>query len=86
MPTLAFVNLEWNDLTNVSLANQNFLQRVDISNNQLQVLDVSFDPMLTYLNVSNNINLTDLRVVGDNQLRQIVGEWSGLNINEPAAF
>ena len=64
----------------------NFLQRVDVSNNQLQTLDVSFDPMFRYLNISNNVNLTDLRTTGDNQLTQIVGDWTGLNVEGPYAM
>lgn len=83
-PNLAFVNLEWNDLTYVDLSNLNFLQRVNVSNNQLQTLDVSFDPLLSHLNIHNNVNLTDLRTTGDNQLRQIVGEWS--NFLDPVGF
>ena len=84
VPTPAFVNLEWNDLTYVDLSNLSFLRRVNLSNNQLRTLDVSFDPMLTHLNVSYNVNLTDLRTVGDTQLRQIVGEWS--NFDSPENF
>ena len=73
---LATVSLEWNDLTFVTLSNLTNLQRVNLQNNQLQTLDVSFDPMLTYLNISDNYMLTDLRTEGDTNLNQIVGEWS----------
>ena len=75
-PVLATVSLEWNDLTFVTLSNLTNLQRVNLQNNQLQTLDVSFDPMLTYLNISDNYMLTDLRTEGDTNLNQIVGEWS----------
>ncbi|MDE7496767.1 MAG: hypothetical protein K2M67_07955, partial [Muribaculaceae bacterium] len=76
-PQLAFVNLEWNDLEPGTLSHLNFLQRVNLANNQLSMLDVTFDPMLTYLNISNNPTLNDLRTMNDDALRQVVGEnWS----------
>lgn len=67
------MNVEWNDLTYLSLANMNFLQRVNAANNQLITLDVSFDPMLRFVNVTNNNMLTDLRTDADSQLRHVIG-------------
>lgn len=74
---LAFVNVEWNDLTRLTLANMNFLQRVNAANNQLITLDLSFDPMLRFVNVTNNDMLTDVRFQGDSQLRHVIGyDWN----------
>ena len=74
---MAYVNVEWNDLTTLSLNNLNFLQRVNAANNQLTMVDVSFDPLLTTINLTYNDMLTDLRTTGDSQLTHVIGynEW-----------
>lgn len=72
-PNLAYVNLAWNDLTNLNLSNQTFLQNLNVSNNQLLTLDVTFDTNLRIVNVTNNYNLSDIRVVGDYQLAHVIG-------------
>jgi hypothetical protein len=39
------------------------------------MLDVSFDPALTFINCRYNL-ITDLRTIGDSSLEMIAGEWN----------
>ena len=51
----------------------NFLQRLNVSNNQLLTLLCNFDPLLAYVNIANNINLTEFSHDGSDNLMQVVG-------------
>lgn len=74
---LAFVDLQYNNLTTVSLSNFTLLQRVNIAQNpQLVTLDVSFDSILRFVNVSGDFMLTDFRTQASPELHQILGTWS----------
>jgi Leucine-rich repeat (LRR) protein len=74
-PNIAFINLAWNDLSYLDLSNMSFLQRLNVSNNQLLTLNVSFDPILTYVNLANNFNLNAFLTQACPQLYQVVGIW-----------
>ena len=74
---LAFVDLQYNNLTTVMLSNFNQLQRVNLAQNpQLVTLDVSFDSILRFVNVSGDMMLTDFRTQASPELHQILGAWS----------
>ncbi|MDE6512532.1 MAG: hypothetical protein K2L00_10655, partial [Muribaculaceae bacterium] len=74
---LAFVDLQYNNLSTVMLSNFNQLQRVNVAQNpQLVTLDVSFDSILRFVNVSGDTMLTDFRTMASPQLHQILGVWS----------
>ena len=72
---LAFVNLEWNDLTTLTLSNLSFLQRLNVANNQLSTLDVSNDPNLRTVIVTNNDMLVDFRTEMCPMLTHVVGAY-----------
>lgn len=75
---LAFVNVNWNDLTTLDLSSLTFLQRVNAANNQLLTVDVSNDPNLTTVILTNNEMLNDFRCEMDPMLRNVIGysEWN----------
>ncbi len=51
----------------------NFVQRINLANNQLLTVDVTFDQMLRYLNVTGNYNLANLETTGCNSLSMVRG-------------
>jgi hypothetical protein len=67
------MNLAWNDLSYLDLSNMYFLQRLNVSHNQLTTLNVSFDSILTYVNLAGNVNLANFITEATPQLDQVVG-------------
>ena len=74
-PNLSFINLAWNNLTMFKLTNQQMLQRVDLTNNALLTVDLSFDTNLQVLKLGGNPMLTNVILTGDNNIQQIHGGW-----------
>ena len=69
------MDCSYNDLTQLTLSNQTFLQRLLCNNNELQMLDVSFDQALTYVNCRYNV-ITDMRTIACPNLRMIACQWN----------
>ena len=59
----------------MTLSNQTFLQRLICNNNQLTMLDVSFDQALTYINCRYN-QIIDFRTIACNNLRMVACQWN----------
>ena len=55
------------------LTNQQMLQRVDLTNNDLLTVDLSFDTNLQVLKLGGNPMLTNVILTGDNNIQQIHG-------------